>query len=102
LPDNYIPPTRSTSLQSDMEAVIKPQIETASADSTGIVSAMSEVTDNHAMDIDVFDLTRTVSKAAMGKVESVVEEGMGKVGVVRELWGGFVDDLMGARVPKGV
>ena len=54
LPDNYEPPRRSMAHQEAVEPVIRPTIETASADGTHMVSAMSEVTDNHAMDIDVF------------------------------------------------
>ena len=74
-----------------MEPVIRPMIETASADSDGVVSAMSEVTDNHAMDIDMYELTKTVGKASKGL-------GVEKVGMVRELWTGFVDDLLGKKV----
>ena len=37
-----------------MEPVIRPTIETASADGTNVVSAMSEVTDNHSVEIDMF------------------------------------------------
>ena len=79
-----------------MEPVIKPMIETASADSDGVVSAMSEVTDNHAMEIDMYDLTRTVGKAAKGVGQGLDEKG----GVVRELWSGFVDDLLGKKLAK--
>jgi len=96
LPNNYDPPRRSVAHQEAMEPVIRPMIETASADSDGVVSAMSEVTDNHAMEIDMYDLTRTVGKAAKG-VGKVVEE---KGGAMRELWGGFVDDLLGKKIAK--
>jgi hypothetical protein len=96
LPNNYEPPRRSIAHQEAMEPVIRPMIETASADSDGVVSAMSEVTDNHAMEIDMFDLTRTVGKAAQGVGKAVEEKG----GAMRELWGGFVDDLLGKKVAK--
>ena len=84
---------------------MRPQIETASADSDGVVSAMSEVVDNHAAEIDPFELTVQVGRAAGGVVREGVErvkrEGLerveGKKGVVGELWSGFVDDLLGER-----
>ena len=54
---------------------------------------MSEVTDNHAMDLDVYELTGKVTKAA----KKVKEGGEREIGVVRELWEGLLDDLMGAK-----
>ena len=75
---------------------MRPQIETASADGTNVVSAMSEVVDNHAAEIDPFELTVQVGKAAKGVVVGGVEKLKGK-GVVGELWSGFVDDLLGAK-----
>ncbi|MCJ1244443.1 hypothetical protein MMC30_001641 [Trapelia coarctata] len=94
LPNNYESPRRSVAHQEAIEPVIRPMIETASADSDGVVSAMSEVTDNHAMDIDMYDLTRTVGKAAKGL-------GKEQVGAMKELWTGFVDDLLGKKIAKG-
>ncbi|MCJ1476697.1 hypothetical protein MMC13_005365 [Lambiella insularis] len=97
LPDNDAPPPRDSPHQGIHEPVIRPTIETASADSTGVVSAMSEVTDNHAMDIDVYDLTKQVGKAATGFVGENVESARKTGGMVREVWNGFVDDLLGKK-----
>lgn len=55
---------------------------------------MSEVTDNHAMELDVYDLPGKVVKAA----KKMGGQGEKEVGMVRELWEGILDDLMG---PKG-
>ncbi|MCJ1390057.1 hypothetical protein MMC18_002915 [Xylographa bjoerkii] len=100
LPDNYDPPRRSAAHQEAMEPVIRPTIETASADGTNVVSAMSEVTDNHSVEIDMFDLTKQVGKAAKGMVENNVESVKQSGGMVREVWGGFVDDLLGKKMAK--
>ncbi|MCJ1410884.1 hypothetical protein MMC19_004971 [Ptychographa xylographoides] len=102
LPDNYVPPRRSVAQQEAVESVIRPQIETASADSSGVVSAMSEVTDNHSMEgqMDMYDLTKQVGKAAMGVVEENVEQVKKHGGVVKELWTGLLDDLLGKKIVK--
>ena len=47
-----------------MEPVIRPTIETASADGTNVVSAMSEVTDNDSVEIDMFGKLMPVPSAA--------------------------------------
>ncbi|MCJ1377671.1 hypothetical protein MMC17_000767 [Xylographa soralifera] len=100
LPDNYEPPRRSLAHQEAMEPVIRPTIETASADGTNIVSAMSEVTDNHSVEIDMFDLTQQVGKAAKGMMEKNVENVKKSSGMMREVWSGFVDDLLGKKSAK--
>ncbi|MCJ1404744.1 hypothetical protein MMC11_007970 [Xylographa trunciseda] len=100
LPDNYEPPRRSLAHQEAMEPVIRPTIETASADGTNMVSAMSEVTDNDSVDIDMFDLTKQVGKAARGMMEDNVESVKKSGGMVKEVWSGFVDDLLGKRMAK--
>ena len=85
---------------------MRPEISTVSADGTHIdsPSAMSEVTDNHAVEMDPYDLTGVVREAGKKAAEVVGVEGLkAKVvkekGVVSELWSGFVDDLMGPRKP---
>ncbi|MCJ1414695.1 hypothetical protein MMC32_001022 [Xylographa parallela] len=100
LPDNYEPPRRSIAHQEAMEPVIRPTIETASADGTNVVSAMSEVTDNHSVEIDMFDLTKQVGKAAKGMMENNVENVKKSSGMMKELWSGFVDDLLGKKTAK--
>ncbi len=59
-------------------------------------SAMSEVTDNTAADIDPYDLSKTVTVAASKMTGLPVEE-LGKPGILRELWEGFLDDLLGKK-----
>ncbi|MCJ1290465.1 hypothetical protein MMC34_002003 [Xylographa carneopallida] len=100
LPDNYEPPRRSVAHQEAMEPVIRPTIETASADGTNLVSAMSEVTDNHSVEIDMFDLTKQVGKAAKGMMDTNVENVKKSGGMMREVWNGFVDDLLGKKTAK--
>ena len=57
---------------------------------------MSEVTDNHAIELDPFDLTRKVSMAAK-KVVGNMKDGLKEEGIVRELWTGLLDDLLGPK-----
>ncbi|MCJ1283390.1 hypothetical protein MMC26_002718 [Xylographa opegraphella] len=121
LPDNYEPLRHSIAHQEAMEPVIRPTIETASADSSNVVSAMSEVTDNDSVEIDMFgefwlqssrhrpssltsslisDLTKQVGKAAKGMMENNVENVKKSGGMMREVWSGFVDDLLGKKTAK--
>jgi hypothetical protein len=94
---------------------MKPQIHFIGdmADNNG-PSPLSEVVDNDAAEIDPFRLTELVGEArrrSAAAVEEAVEAGAGVVaaaaakkseegegsGVVRELWGGFVDDVFGKK-----
>ena len=101
LPDNVTPPlehTKNAHHDVHMEAVTRPQIRTISADSTHIdsPSAMSEVIDNHTVDVDVFDLTSKVKNAAAMKVTKVAEMGAER-GVVGNLVNGIMDDVFGPK-----
>ena len=84
-----------------MEPVIRPEISTVSADSTHIASpsAMSEVTDNHAIELDPYDLTAKVNAAAK-KMSELPAEKLKDVGVLKELWMGFLDDMFGRKVGR--
>jgi len=97
LPDNYS--TTSNSHYTEPVPVMKPEIHTVAADSTHThgPSAMSEVTDNHAMEVDPFELTQTVKKAA-GLAVGGVEEG---ASTVKAVWSGFLDDLLGKKSSVG-
>jgi len=91
-------PTNSSTTHAEAagEAVIKPEIHTVSADSTHIAtpSAMHEVTD---AGFEGFDLSGTV--AVMGEKVMEVGEGARKeAGVVRELWEGLLDDVLGKKM----
>ncbi|KAM0803267.1 hypothetical protein BDR22DRAFT_886646 [Usnea florida] len=96
LPFNSTAPTRSSEA---LESVIRPEISTASANGTHIESpsAMSEVTDNPGhINLDPFDLTKTVTTAA-SKATGVSTERLQEPGVVKEIWNGLMDDILGAR-----
>ena len=84
-----------------MESVIRPEISTVSADSTHIASpsAMSEVTDNHAIELDPYDLTAKVAAAAK-KMGELPADKLREAGVVKELWMGLLDDFMGRKVGR--
>ena len=98
LPDNYYPPRRSEAHQEAVEPVIRPEISTVSADSTHIASpsAMSEVTDNHAIELDPYDLTSKVTAAAATMTGMPVEK-LKESGVMKEIWDGLLDDLLGSK-----
>ncbi|MCJ1470544.1 hypothetical protein MMC07_009190 [Pseudocyphellaria aurata] len=97
LPDNSSPLRNDEDHGEAVESVIRPEISTVSADSTHIdsPSAMSEVTDNHSMELDPYDLTSKVTAAA-AKVAQVPEENPTEPGWVKEIWNGFLDDLFGS------
>ncbi|KAI9788822.1 MAG: hypothetical protein M1835_002046 [Candelina submexicana] len=80
------------------DTVIRPEISTMAHSGTHISapSAMSEVTDNAAADIDPFDLSKKVTVAASKMTGLPVEE-LERPGVLRELWEGFLDDLLGKK-----
>ncbi|KAL8779520.1 MAG: hypothetical protein Q9213_006889 [Squamulea squamosa] len=87
-----------TSHKDAVESVARPEISLVSANGTHIESPspMSEVTDNHAIDLDPFDLTNTVTAAA----SKMAEMPMGQIreaGTVRQLWAGLMDDLFGLK-----
>ncbi|KAI4105340.1 MAG: hypothetical protein L6R37_002790 [Teloschistes peruensis] len=95
LPHNFFPPRTTEGSQGVVESVVRPEISTVSANSTHIESpsAMSEVTDNHAIEIDPYNLTSKVTVAAAKIAEVPTRE----AGVMRELWDGLLDDLFGPR-----
>lgn len=90
-PDAYAHYETATSAAAPM----KPQIYTVSdlgSDVNG-PSAMSEVVDNHALDINPFNLTETVSKSR-NAADATNGDNTVK-GAVKELWHGMVEDLTG-------
>ena len=97
LPNNFFP-SRTSEAQEAIEPVIRPEISTVSADSTHIASpsAMSEVTDNHAIELDPYDLTSKVTAAA-AKMTGMPVEKLKEPGVVKEIWNGLLDDLLGSK-----
>lgn len=93
-----------------MESVTRPEILTVSANGTHIdnPSAMSDVVDNHAADIDHFDLTKHVTNAASKVVDTAstgtdhVEQQDGFGDSMRNLWAGFLDDVLGEKKSRQV
>ena len=101
LPNNFSAPTR---MNDNIQSVPRPEITTVSASGTHIdsPSAISEVTDNHAIDISPFDLTGQVNNAAAAaasKMKSLPVEKMKETSLFHQLWSGFLDDLSGAKRP---
>lgn len=97
LPDNDSPLRSDEDHGEPVESVIRPEISTVSADSTHIdsPSAMSEVTDNHSIELDPYDLTSKVTAAA-AKIAQVPAKNLKEPGLVTEIWNGFLDDLLGS------
>lgn len=78
---------------------MKPQVYTVSgAGSEVAASPMSEVVDNHSVDIDPFSLTETVGRSRYGE-ELNRQNGKkaGESGIIKELWSGLMDDLTGSQ-----
>ncbi|KAJ5665752.1 uncharacterized protein N7477_008200 [Penicillium maclennaniae] len=77
---------------------MKPQIYTVSGAGVVAASPMSEVVDNHSVDIDPFSLTEAVDRSRVG--EEVQRRTNGKhteTGIIKELWTGFLDDVLGPK-----
>ncbi|KAL8798716.1 MAG: hypothetical protein Q9182_006449 [Xanthomendoza sp. 2 TL-2023] len=94
LPHNF----SKTNHEEAEERVVRPQISLVSANSTHIESpsAMSEVTDNHAAELDPYDLTNKVTAAASMMAETPLEK-IREAGTIRQLWSGLIDDLFGSK-----
>ncbi|MCJ1452639.1 hypothetical protein MMC28_002982 [Mycoblastus sanguinarius] len=94
-------PNRNAAQQEFVETVVRPQITTTAANGTHIESpsAMSEVTDNQTIDLNPFDLTTTVTNAASRMTGMPVEE-LKEPGMLRQLWNGLLDDMVGNKVAK--
>ncbi|CAG7944575.1 unnamed protein product [Penicillium nalgiovense] len=77
---------------------MKPQIYTVSGTGADVpASAMSEVVDNHAIDLDPFSLTEAVGRSRVGEEIQRRSNDSSEPGVIRELWAGFLDDVMGPK-----
>lgn len=77
---------------------MKPQIYTVSGSGVVAASPMSEVVDNHSIDIDPFSLTETVGRSRVGEeVQRRTNGSSSNQGVMRELWSGFLDDVLGPK-----
>ena len=106
LPDNFAPVRSAAVAEVTDTAVLRPEISTAALESTHAhaPSAMSEVTDNAAIRLNPFDLTQTVNGAAVEAASKLgahsTQAALEEAGSLREVWSGFLDDLLGAPKPK--
>jgi len=94
--------TASVQLKEVPDLVIRPEIATVSANGTHIdsPSAMSEVTDNHAVELSPYDLTGQVTTAATAgasKMTGMSAEKLQEQGVVQQFLSGLFDDILGGK-----
>jgi hypothetical protein len=96
LPDNYTPnrsPDSGHSLEELDTAIPAPEISIVASHPEHVVPAtISEVVGNDGIDVDITHLTKAFTKAS----DKVSKE----PGVVKELWSGFLDDILGPKGPK--
>jgi len=96
LPDNYNPdrsPGSSHALESLDEAVPGPEISIIASHPEDVVPAtISEVVGNDGLDVDIGQWTASFKSAS----DKTVKE----PGVLKELWSGFIDDILGPKGPK--
>ena len=95
LPSNSTAPTQVDEVP---EYVMRPEITTVSASGTHIdnPSAMSEVTDNHAIEISPYELTSQVTNAASAAATKMTEMSVKRIeegGVFQQFWSGLLDDV---------
>ncbi|TKX18595.1 SAP domain-containing protein 3 [Elsinoe australis] len=98
---NFARSTPAPFADAEAQPVMKPVISSSSLDS--VVSPMSEVTDNSAVEIDFQKVVSNVGSMAGSVVQEVEERVMSKVedvkgqGTVGSVWKGFLDDVLGER-----
>jgi hypothetical protein len=98
LPDNYSPDRSANSpnaLETMDDAVPRPEISIVASHPENVVAAtISEVVGNDGEPVDLAQLTTN----AFSKTAEAVKE----PGIIKELWDGFVDDILGpkAKGPK--
>ncbi|KAE8146705.1 hypothetical protein BDV25DRAFT_162014 [Aspergillus avenaceus] len=93
LPDSYthFNPTQAA------DPPMKAQVHTVSGGADVSYSPMAEVVDNNAVDLDPFSITEAVRKSRSGEELQKQQNGSSEPGVVKELWTGFLDDLLGPK-----
>lgn len=87
---------------------MKPQVYTVAGSTSDVAaSPLSEVVDNHAVDIDPFSLTETVGRSRLG--EMLQRQGgfslrssrqPGEKGVIGELMSSMVEDIFPKQLRK--
>lgn len=101
LPDTESPPPERKALDEEaIGRVIRPEISTVSGDGThlDVPSAMSEVTDNHAAELDPYDLPSKVAAAASKRPNQATKKPE-QPGSVKAVWNGLLDDIFGEKNP---
>ncbi|KAH9223709.1 hypothetical protein DL95DRAFT_379723 [Leptodontidium sp. 2 PMI_412] len=97
LPDNYNPdrsPGSGNALESLDEAVPRPEISIMASHPENVApAAMSEVVGNDGLDVDIGQLTAAFSTL-------LPETNSKEPGVIKELWSGLMDDILGPKSPK--
>ncbi|KAK0106991.1 hypothetical protein ONS95_003706 [Cadophora gregata] len=100
LPDNYNPdrsPESAHALEALDEAVPRPEISIMAAHPENVApSAMSEVVGNDGLDLDIGQLTSAFSTLLPTSSKGECKE----PGVIKELWSGLLDDILGPKTPK--
>jgi hypothetical protein len=95
LPDNYTPDRSADSahaMESLDEAVPRPEILIVASHPEDVApAAMTEVVGNDGVEQDIDELTKSFKH----DVEEIKEPG-----ILKELWSGFVDDLLPPKKPK--
>jgi len=78
-------------------AIMKPQIETASEKNSGEMSHMSDVGDGHTTEMSIETLSQ-LSNILGNNAQKFVDMVKDKdESTIRKLWGGFLDDVFGAK-----
>ena len=102
LPDAFDNPSPVQEIVHEEGTAMKPEIYTVS-DPDGTlasetkVSSLQDVVDNHALELDPYNLTETVTRAAKQLGEKVESEVGGTTSDLKKVWDGFVDDLFGEK-----
>lgn len=96
LPDNYTPdrsPESGHAVEGLDAAIPGPEISIIASHPEDVIPAtISEVVGNDGLDVDITRLT-----SSFNILSSKVEE---EPGVLKELWSGLVDDILGPKKPK--
>ncbi|KAJ9297918.1 hypothetical protein DTO271G3_4139 [Paecilomyces variotii] len=93
-PDNY---GHKIETQTDYVSPMKPQVHAVGElSSDSAVSVMSDVVDNHAVDIDPFSLTEAVGKSRGNAIRAQNGQSQ-ETGILRDLWSGIVEDILGPK-----
>ena len=76
---------------------MRPTISTASADSTRVnaLSAMVDVHDNTAVDVDFHEVASRFSVGAAAGELAGTSSPLRERGGLKQIWDGFLDDLLG-------